>query len=1165
VVAVALGWLFPPGATADTPRAYLATARLNYEYRREPPMHMPTAVAVAPDGAVFVADGVNDRILQFGRQGEFVQEIRQVGGQRLSRPIGIKSDSRGRLWIADTGNARVLVRAPDGGLERVIVVSSSDRPNEGSTGGEPDITDVAVSPNGKTVWVADNDNHRLGRFELEEQGVGAAGAWTGERGELLGQFQYPFTLAVAPNGDVFVGEVVNARVQVLSGSGKTRRTIGGYGVDLGQLYRPKGIAIDAHGNVWVADSTLGIIQVFTGSGQIIDVLRDAEGAVLRLETPSGLTFDADGNLYVVELSPGRVRKFHIAAGSPVRSDRPGAETPTAEGQARSCTVCHLDRMPPFSQGRGTLLMDVPPSSPEQPIASRADTCLSCHDGSVADSRRSVWTMHAHRTGVTPPETMKIPVDLPLVNGRVACRTCHAAHTGGTPEGDLGRAVSLRVQNAAGKLCLSCHTDKTGGPRLGTHPMGDMPWPVPRALIDAGARVGPDTRELTCQVCHTPHGAPHEHLLVLGTSSSQLCVTCHERIRPGMFGDGPRAEHPLSPKLNARQAAAVRDLGARLGANDELLCLSCHRLHHGKSQRFLLAEELTDARFCLRCHPDRRAMLGTAHDLRQSFPEERNYVDMTPHSGGPCSACHVSHGYARPPEDNELDPGGQCITCHQSGRCAESKRLGPISHPHVKCVVCHDPHDDQPRPFLRKPPADLCVECHEQAEDITGGHEFAEQPDLVNAFGQRVADVGGCLMCHSTHHGAAKPLWGASRTPPATDQEKCGVCHRAGGLAAAKPVKAFNHTLACTKCHNPHGNSDENPALLIVDPPVQNLCLRCHDDHAALLGGPHDCTRNPAAWPQASLDKADRCLACHRPHADENARLFANGLADGVSGPDAACLACHPHAAWGTVSHVAALHPRTATRLDPEDSDLPLVPGEGDDEFLIGCRTCHNPHRGQGPPARLVRAEEDEPTAALCLLCHDGKQYIDLTCHSSVSLGRAGLQADSCKPCHNVHGNPQRVAASLLWGPQTNPDGRLPADQRCRGCHRDGGPAIPPAIASHPNVPMFNFTDAQAPGFLPLFNESGVVDPNGRISCLTCHLPHGRAPNAGGQTEPPAGSLSVQQQRALRLELRRFVAPTLCNTCHGFDGLRRFLYFHDPQRSGPKRADNSAPPLAGSRD
>ena len=48
-------------------------------------------------------------------------------------------------------------------------------------------------------------------------------------------------------------------------------------------------------------------------------------------------------------------------------------------------------------------------------------CLGCHDGSVGDSRRTVWVEHGHLRGITPPDGMTVPKDLPLVDGTIVLK------------------------------------------------------------------------------------------------------------------------------------------------------------------------------------------------------------------------------------------------------------------------------------------------------------------------------------------------------------------------------------------------------------------------------------------------------------------------------------------------------------------------------------------------------------------------------------------------------------------------------------------------------------------------------------------------------------------------------------------------------------------------
>ncbi|UCD29856.1 MAG: hypothetical protein JSV03_05085, partial [Planctomycetota bacterium] len=302
---------------------------------------------------------------------------------------------------------------------------------------------------------------------------------------------------------------------------------------------------------------------------------------------------------------------------------------------RDCAVCHLQWVDAFDRPQTILLIDPPPEAAE----AQDDTCLGCHDGSVGDSRRRIWLEHGHKTGVEPPETMKVPDILPLEEGKIVCRTCHTAHSGAGPE-TLATSMFIRVRNDTSQLCELCHPEYTKGPELGTHPVGGMPWPVPEQIVSAGARIGPDQNRLICQTCHTPHGAREDHLLVMGTQSSQLCLTCHQKLRPGLWRPDLAREHPQNPPLSSdMQRQAIKDMGTKTGAGDTLICLSCHKLHHGLAGRDMLADTLEESRLCLRCHPDRSDIIGTAHDLRQSAPNTKNRLGQIPQRSGPCGACH----------------------------------------------------------------------------------------------------------------------------------------------------------------------------------------------------------------------------------------------------------------------------------------------------------------------------------------------------------------------------------------------------------------------------------------------------------------------------------------------------------------------------------------------
>jgi DNA-binding beta-propeller fold protein YncE len=156
-------------------------------------------------------------------------------------------DNQGRVYVADTGNKRVVVFDDQGGFQNVI----------GFGGSEPGQFDepvgVAVTDDG-LVFVADTWNQRVQVFQWQE----AQGEFTylrewpivGWYGQSLENKPY---LAVDAADNVYVADPEGYRILVFDSNGRFLTTWGDFGADSGTFGLVSGVAVDADGNVYVSD------------------------------------------------------------------------------------------------------------------------------------------------------------------------------------------------------------------------------------------------------------------------------------------------------------------------------------------------------------------------------------------------------------------------------------------------------------------------------------------------------------------------------------------------------------------------------------------------------------------------------------------------------------------------------------------------------------------------------------------------------------------------------------------------------------------------------------------------------------------------------------------------------------------------------------------------
>jgi DNA-binding beta-propeller fold protein YncE len=138
-------------------------------------------------------------------------------------------------------------------------------------------------------------------MELGQRGVhsdtGCTGSpWLAERA--AGPFNHPTEMIAHPNGDIYVTDGYrNARVHRFTANGKLVTSWGSPGKEPGQFHLPHSIAIDPQGRLYVADRANRRIQIFSPDGDYLGMWTGMGG-------PNDITRANDGTFVIAEQEVG---------------------------------------------------------------------------------------------------------------------------------------------------------------------------------------------------------------------------------------------------------------------------------------------------------------------------------------------------------------------------------------------------------------------------------------------------------------------------------------------------------------------------------------------------------------------------------------------------------------------------------------------------------------------------------------------------------------------------------------------------------------------------------------------------------------------------------------------------------------------------------------------
>ena len=194
----------------------------------------PTDVTWDPEGNIFVADGYNNsRVVKIDKDGRWLKTWGEYGREpgQFNIVHTIASDAKGNVYVGDRSNNRIQVFDHDGNALRIIRIDSTNAPYTKQPNvmlgamPRPDGNPLAVNgapwaicitpPNAQGtqyLYSADAVPGRMYKLTLDGKLLGTFG----DGGKKVGEFGWAHQIACPSENELYVGEILNWRVQKLT-------------------------------------------------------------------------------------------------------------------------------------------------------------------------------------------------------------------------------------------------------------------------------------------------------------------------------------------------------------------------------------------------------------------------------------------------------------------------------------------------------------------------------------------------------------------------------------------------------------------------------------------------------------------------------------------------------------------------------------------------------------------------------------------------------------------------------------------------------------------------------------------------------------------------------------------------------------------------------------
>jgi DNA-binding beta-propeller fold protein YncE len=289
----------------------------------------PLDVAVANDGAVYVADGFNscirkiiaDEVITFAGNGNANIKNGIGTDARFKIPCRLAIDHEGNLYLSDAADPRIRIITSE-----AIVSTYAGTNTFGFRDGDASVAQFGQSfgvivDAQKNIFIADSQNDCIRQISIDKRVNTIAGA--GSRGLLQNsvnaiKFFFLKGLVIDKNGNLFAADFNRIYKISLAGVGST---LAGAGIkkhsfritDTIKHSQIEDLVMDEQENIYLSEAHRILKITPDGSLSIVaggsPGYKDGDGESAKFNEPKGLGIDKQGNIYVADSNNNRIRKI----------------------------------------------------------------------------------------------------------------------------------------------------------------------------------------------------------------------------------------------------------------------------------------------------------------------------------------------------------------------------------------------------------------------------------------------------------------------------------------------------------------------------------------------------------------------------------------------------------------------------------------------------------------------------------------------------------------------------------------------------------------------------------------------------------------------------------------------------------------------------------------